>query len=163
MKNILTILFVAFAISFSLSSCRDNAGIPDHGPVTHPQEDVQGTYKGEWTRSEVGSDVILSDAGSLVFSPSEYNYVTSITASSESLDLDVSSTVVDLTITSLANITPGAEGYIFNNTETVNGFGAAFSGSIKKSDNTVWLSFKKSVKSGIKTRTYTYTFNGTKQ
>lgn len=163
MKNILTVLFVALAMSFSLSSCRDNAEIPDHGPVTHPQEEVQGTYNGEWTRSEVGVDEIISDHGTLVFSPSEYNYVTSITATSVSLDLDVSTKDVDLSMTTLANITPGAEGYIFSNTQAVNGFGTVFSGSVKKSDNTVWLSFKKSVKSGIKTRTYTYTFNGTKQ
>lgn len=153
MKNILKIFFVALAMTFSLSSCRDDAGIPDHGPVTHPQENVQGTYNGEWTRSEIGSDELISGVGSLVFTPGEYNYVTSITAKCAELEIDM---------TSVANVTPGGEGYFFTNTQAVNGFGAVFSGSIKKSDNTVWLSFKKTVKIGIKSRTYIYTFIGSK-
>lgn len=154
MKNIFKILFVATALTFSLTSCRDNAGIPDHGPVVHPQEDVKGTYNGDWTRSEVGTTDEIGGSGYLVFTPGDVNYVTSIAANCTDLEIDMES---------VANITPGGEGYFFNNTQATNGFGAVFSGSINKSDNTVWLSFKKTVKVGIKARTYIYTFNGKKQ
>ena len=154
MKNIFKLLFVVLTMTLSLSSCRDNAEIPDHGPIVHPQEDVQGTYTGEWTKTEAGSTNVETGSGSLVFAPSDINYVTNVTVSCPDLDLNLSS---------VANIAPGGEGYFFSNTVKTNGFGAEFSGSVKKSDNTVWLAFKKTVKVGIKSRTYTYTFNGKKQ
>lgn len=154
MKNIFKALFVAIAMTFSLSSCRDNAEIPDHGPVVHPQVDVQGTYNGDWTKSELGTENVETGIGSLVFTPSEENYVTNIQATCATLAIDQ---------TSAANISPGGEGYFFSNTLAENGFGAVFRGSVKKSDNTVWLSYKKTIKQGIKSRTYIFTFNGTKQ
>lgn len=154
MKNIFKILLPVIAMVFSLSSCDGDAEIPDRGPVAHPQEETKGTYVGEWSRQEFGQDEIQYAQGSAVFAPGDANYITTITASCPDFAID---------LTSNANITVGGEGYMFHNPVATNGFGAIFQGTIKKSDMSVWLSFKKTVKDGRKTKTYIYGFNGVRQ
>lgn len=151
MKNIVKGLILAATLVFSLSSCREDAEIPDRGSIAHPQDDVQGTYTGTWTRQEYGTDNVSTANGTAVFTPSDSNYVTDITISCAEMSID---------FTSVANITPGGEGYMFHNPVATNGFGAIFQGTIKKSDMSVWLSFKKTVREGRKTYTYIYDFNG---
>ena len=151
MKNIIKGLFLAATMIFSLSSCRDDAEIPDRGAVAHPQEDVKGTYTGTWTRQEFGTENVSTAAGTAEFAPTDANYVTDITIKCDEMSID---------LTSVANITPGGEGYFFHNTVATNGFGAIFQGKINKSDMSVWISFKKTVREGRKTYTYIYDFNG---
>ena len=159
MKNIIKAIFVAVAMTFSLSSCRDNASEPDHGPVTHPQEETKGTYVGEWSKTENGAEVGTSE-GKLELSPSDANYVTNLTASCTSLSLDMSFP---------ANIFPGGEGYKFYNTEaSSNNIGSELGGycmgDIKKSDNSIKVTIKYTLQvTKLKKRTDVYTFVGTKQ
>ena len=145
---------MALVMACTLSACRDNAEIPDHGPVVHPQEDAKGLYVGDWTIEEAGSPDVRILPGTMELTPSEYNNVTNVTVKCEEEKID---------LTSGANITPGGEGYFIANGVKTNGFGAEFSGAVNKSDWSAWIRFKKTVKVGIKSRTYTYTFNGKRQ
>lgn len=156
MKNIFKILLPAVAMIFSLSSCDGDAEIPDRGPVAHPQEETKGIYTGEWTRSyeENLETISATSAGTAEFIPGDANYVTSIAISCAEFDIDLQSN---------ANISLGGEGYMFHNTVNTNGFGAVFQGTIRKSDMSVWLTYKKTVKEGRKSVTYTYVFNGKRQ
>ncbi|MDE6342346.1 MAG: hypothetical protein K2K93_08515 [Muribaculaceae bacterium] len=157
MKNIIKTLFMAVVMACTLTACRDNAEIPDHGPVVHPQEDAKGLYVGEWTIEEVGSPDVKTEPGTMELTPSEYNYVTIVNVKCEAQNID---------LTSAANITPGGEGYLISNGSASNGFGekdAQFSGAVNKSNWSGWIRFKKNVKVGIKNRTYFYTFNGKRQ
>lgn len=154
MKNIFKYLFLTVAMAFSLASCDGDAEIPDRGPVAHPQEETQGTYTGEWTREEIGVEGISTTTGTAVLTPGTDNYVTNITISCPDFNIDM---------TSAANITPGAEGYMFHNPTSTNGFGAIFQGTITKKDMSIWLSYKKTVKEGRKNHTYIYNFYGIRQ
>ncbi len=151
MKNKIKGLLLFTTTVFSLAANREDAEIPDHGPVTQPQEEIKGTYTGEWTRQEEGTDNVTTAPGTAVFTPADANYTTTITAKCDDMSIDM---------TSVANITPGGEGYMFHNTVATNGFGAIFQGTVKKSDMSVWFSFKKTVREGRKTYTYIYDFNG---
>ncbi|MDE6017896.1 MAG: hypothetical protein K2G85_03680 [Muribaculaceae bacterium] len=161
MKNIIKAIFVAVAMTFSLSSCRDNASEPDHGPVTHPQEEAKGTYEGEWSKTENGNEVGTS-MGTLVLSPSDVNYVANLAASCPALSLDMSFP---------ANIFPGGEGYRFYNTEAGAGGnnigseqGGYCMGAIKKSDNSISVTIKYTFNvTKLKKQTDVYTFVGTKK
>lgn len=153
MKKIFKCLLLAAAMTVSFASCRDEAELPSTGPVAHPQEDTAGTYTGTWSRQEFGKEEITTATGSAVFTASQTNYVTNIA---------VTCADMNIALESAANITPGGPGYMFHNSLAANGFGAVFSGTVSKAGE-VNLSFKKSVKEGRKTYTYTYTFNGVKQ
>lgn len=153
MKKIFKCLFLAAAMTLSLASCGDEAEIPSTGPVAHPQEETVGTYTGTWSRQELGQETIVTAPGSAVFSSTEANYVTNIVIKCDELSIDLES---------VANISVGGPGYMFHNTLATNGFGAIFSGTVSKAGE-VTLSFKKTVKEGRKSYTYTYTFNGSKQ
>lgn len=147
-------MFLASVLAFFLSACEKDAELPYSGPVTHPQEEVKGTYSGDWSRQEVGKEDILYAKGTVTFSPAEDNYIAYVGVMCSDFNLDM---------TSIANIAPGAQGYIFYNTSSTNGFETIFSGDIKKIDMSVDLSFKKTVKEGRKSYTYLYTFHGVRQ
>ena len=147
-------MFLASILAFFLSACEKDAELPYSGPVTHPQEEVKGTYSGDWSRQEVGKEDIVYGRGSVTFSPAEDNYVAYIDVACEDFSLNMRS---------ITNIAPGAQGYIFYNTSATNGFETIFSGDIKKADMSVDLSFKKTVKEGRKSYTYLYSFHGVRQ
>ncbi len=154
MKNLIKGMFIASVLALFLSACDKDADVPYSGPVTHPQEEEKSTYSGDWSRQEVGKEEVLLGKGTVTFTPAEDNYVTNIEVKCTDFSLDMSS---------IANIAPGAQGYIFYNTSSSNGFETIFSGDIKKTDMSVDLSFKKTVKEGRKSYTYLYTFNGVRQ
>ena len=154
MKNIFKILFPAIAMILSLASCDGDAEIPDRGPVTNPQEMTKGTYTGDWSRQEFGTENFTYSSGTVELTPGDANYVTNISVSCPDFEIDLSAA---------ANITPGGQGYMFHNPIATNGFGAIFQGTIRESDMSLWLTFKKTVKEGRKTITYIYTFNGVRQ
>lgn len=147
-------MFLASLLALFLSACEKDAELAYSGPVTHPQEEVKGTYNGEWTRQELGKEDILTSSGTVTFTPGEENYVAYI---------GVECAQFDLSMTSITNIAPGAQGYIFYNTSSSNGFETIFRGDIKKADMSVDLSFKKTVKEGRKSYTYIYSFHGVRQ
>lgn len=138
----------------TLPACRDNAEIPDHGPVVHPQEEAKGLYVGEWTKVEQGVENVETAPGTMELTPSEYNYVTNVAVKCEEFKLDLTST---------ANITPGGLGYQINNGVKTNGFGVEFAGGVNKSDMSGWIQFKQTVKVGLKNKVYIYSFNGKRQ
>lgn len=154
MKNIIKGMFLASVLALFLSACEKDAELPYSGPVTHPQEEVKGTYSGQWSREEVGKGEVLNNAGTVTFTPTDQNYVANIEVKCAEFNLDM---------TSITNIAPGAQGYIFYNTSSSNGFETIFSGDVKKADMSVNLSFKKTVKEGRKSYTYLYTFSGKRQ
>lgn len=156
MKNIIKCLCLAFSLMLSMASCRDDAETPDRGPVTHPQEEVKGVYFGQWSRQQEGKDEISYASGTLEFTPAENNYVTNVIVKCSEFNIDMAS---------VANIAPGGVGYMFSNVnKDGNGFGAIFYGTVDKSDMSVNISYKKTVKiNPIKSATYVYTFNGIRE
>ncbi len=145
---------MALVMVCCLPACRDNAEIPDHGPVVQPQEEAKGIYNGEWTRTDVKTGVVVTGAGTLEITPSEYNYVANISVKCDDMKLDRSAP---------ANITPGGQGYQFSNPEASNSLGNIFIGDIKKSDMSAFMTFKITVKEGRASNTYLYVFNGKRQ
>lgn len=145
---------MTFVMVCCLPACRDNAEIPDHGPVVHPQEEAKGIYTGEWTRTDEGTGIVTTASGTMELTPSEYNYVANVSVKCAEINLDLSAP---------ANITPGGQGYQFSNPEKDNPLGAIFVGDIKKSDMSAFMTFRLTVKEGRKTYTYLYVFNGKRQ
>lgn len=141
---------MALMMCVCLTSCRDDAELPDRGPVTHPQIETAGVYTGTWTRLNTLTDTEEVVPGTISLKAGENNYVTEITLKADGIDLDR---------TALANIAPGGVGYVFQNTMPTNPIGNIFNGSITK-DFEIDIFFKITIKEGRKTTTYKYSFTG---
>lgn len=133
-----------------LTSCRDDAELPDRGPVVNAGTETAGVYTGTWTRLNTTTEVADVVPGTMTLKAGENPYYTVITISAPEISLEN---------TAMANITPGGKGYMYQNTMTDNPFGNRFSGNIT-SDFQIDLFFKITIKEGRKTTTYEYSFKG---
>lgn len=152
MKTIIKGLFMAIMMCVCLTSCRDDAELPDRGPVTHPEVETAGVYSGTWTRLNTSTDAEEVVPGTMTLKAGDKNYVTEINIKADDISLD---------LTAMANIAPGGVGYVFQNTMSTNPIGNIFNGSITK-DFEIDMFFKVTIKEGRKTTTYKYSFTGKK-
>ena len=103
MKSIIKGLFMTLLMCVCLTSCRDDAELPDRGPIVQAGTETAGVYTGTWTRLNTTTDVTDVVSGTMTLKAGENPYYTEITLSAPEISLDK---------TAMANITPGGKGYI---------------------------------------------------
>lgn len=146
-------LFLSAILAVSVSACREEVGLPDNGTPNNPEIATAGTYSGVWTRTSTTGEVITAD-GTMTLAADE-QYVTVVTLSCPDIE------EID-GMHSRANIASNALGYAFLNRLSTNDFATTFNGAVTK-DNVASITFKKTVREGHKSTTYTYDFSGEKQ
>ena len=144
------------ATGMGFTSCSDDDEDITISHSTTPEIASAGTYSGTWTKEKVGGETTTA-SGTLVLAASDAEgksekYITYVTVSSAELKLEKSSN---------ANISYANDFYWFSNMNTTNGFGTKFSGKIN-ADGSATVSFTLVERSGRKTYTYNYTFEGKK-
>lgn len=146
-------LFLSIIVCLSFSSCKEEVGLPDNGTPNNPEVASAGTYVGTWTRTSTTGEVLTAD-GSITLTADD-RYVTTVTISCPDIE------AID-NLSSRANISQNALGYGFLNRLTENGLATPFTGLIT-SDFVGTMNFRKTVRDGRKSVTYTFDFNGEKQ
>lgn len=144
------------ATGMGFTSCSDDEEDITISHSTTPEIASAGTYSGTWTKEKVGGETTTA-SGTLVLAATDAEgksekYITYVTVSSAELKLEKSSN---------ANISYANDFYWFSNMNTTNGFGTKFSGKIN-ADGSATVSFTLVERSGRKTYTYNYTFEGKK-
>lgn len=144
------------ATGMGFTSCSDDDEDITISHSTTPEIASAGTYSGTWTKEQVGGETTTA-SGTLVLAATDAEgksekYITYVTVSSAELKLEKSSN---------ANISYANDFYWFSNMNTTNGFGTKFSGKIN-ADGSATVAFTLVEKSGRKTYTYNYTFEGKK-
>ena len=144
------------ATGMGFTSCSDDDEDITISHSTTPEIASAGTYSGTWTKEKVGGETTTAP-GTLVLAATDAEgksekYITYVTVSSAELKLEKSSN---------ANISYANDFYWFSNMNTTNGFGTKFSGKIN-ADGSATVSFTLVERSGRKTYTYNYTFEGKK-
>ena len=144
------------ATGMGFTSCSDDDEDITISHSTTPEIASAGTYSGTWTKEKVGGETTTA-SGTLVLAATDAEgksekYITYLTVSSAELKLEKSSN---------ANISYANDFYWFSNMNTTNGFGTKFSGKIN-ADGSATVSFTLVERSGRKTYTYNYTFEGKK-
>ena len=144
------------ATGMGFTSCSDDDEDITISHSTTPEIASAGTYSGTWTKEKVGGETTTA-SGTLVLAATDAEgksekYITYVTVSSAELKLEKSSN---------ANISYANDFYWFSNMNTTNGFGTKFSGKIN-ADGRATVSYTLVERSGRKTYTYNYTFEGKK-
>lgn len=144
------------ATGMGFTSCSDDDEDITISHSTTPEIASAGTYSGTWTKEQVGGETSTAP-GTLVLAATDAEgksekYITYVTVSSAELKLEKSSN---------ANISYANDFYWFSNMNTTNGFGTKFSGKIN-ADGSATIAFTLVERSGRKTFTYNYTFEGKK-
>ena len=159
MKAIYSSLFLCLAILLGLSSCDDKHDkIPPTGGLDNAEKLVAGEYVGEWSRTNLSTDVVESGAGSIIFSvdPELGNNV-SVMKLQSTLELGVNSD------SSVCNITRLSSGdFTYWNYTGSNPFGMTFYGKVSP-EGVATMTYNKIVRSGRKEVEFLYSFSGTKQ
>lgn len=147
----------------TLSSCRDEADIPDHGAAINPEKEIEGTYNGTWTKTQRGStaDPIVVD-GTLTFTATTDPYVATVKIACAGDALGFTDTKSFTSDESRTNVVKQSSQYMFYNTLATNGLGTTFNGTVSFGGEAT-ITFSKSIKSGRKTYTYDFVFNGVKE
>ncbi len=80
MKNIFKSLAFAAMIALALSSCKDEAEIPERGNPINPEKEAAATYEGTWTFvSKVDAvETTTTYNGKLIVSEGEYPYTVKV-------------------------------------------------------------------------------------
>lgn len=156
MKKIICGMLFLLATGMGFTSCSDDDEDITISHSTTPEIASAGTYSGTWTKEKVGGETTTA-SGTLVLAATDAEgksekYITYVTVSSAELKLEKSSN---------ANISYANDFYWFSNMNTTNGFGTKFSGKIN-ADGSATVSFTLVERSGRKTYTYNYTFEGKK-
>ena len=156
MKKIICGMLFLLATGMGFTSCSDDDEDITISHSTTPEIASAGTYSGTWTKEQVGGETTTAP-GTLVLAATDAEgksekYITYVTVSSAELKLEKASN---------ANISYANDFYWFSNMNTTNGFGTKFSGKIN-ADGSATVAFTLVEKSGRKTYTYNYTFEGKK-
>lgn len=156
MKKIICGMLFLLATGMGFTSCSDDDEDITISHSTTPEIASAGTYSGTWTKEQVGGETTTAP-GTLVLAATDAEgksekYITYVTVSSAELKLEKSSN---------ANISYANDFYWFSNMNTTNGFGTKFSGKIN-ADGSATVAFTLVERSGRKTYTYNYTFEGKK-
>ena len=152
MKKIIYSLAAMFALSFSFVSCGDDDDTISF-PTT-PEKAAVGTYTGSWTVTSDTETVEGSGTITLAASSTPYNVDVTIEGS-------FSTTALNVSTTSIANIAHANNGFVFNNNTDSNPLGAGFTGKIDES-GAIGVNFQKEVRVGRKQYKYNYIFVGKK-
>ena len=159
MKALYKSLFFGFALMFGMASC-DKEELPPTGPQDNAEKLVAGTYVGDWTRTTVGTDEVLTGTGTITFSVDSEKYsnnVSVMTLTSDGIDIGI-----DDPKTSVCNISLFSSGeYSFWNQTATNPFGTTFYGKVS-ADGVVTMNYSKIIKEGRKEIEYQYLFIGKK-
>lgn len=151
MKKIIFSLAAMLALSCSFISCGDDDN--DITFSTTPEKAAAGTYSGNWT---ITSDTeTVEGTGTITIAPTSTPYNADIT-----IEGSFSTTALNVSATSIANISHANNGFIFNNNST-NPLGASFTGKIDE-NGTIGVNFQKEVRVGRKQYKYNYVFWGKK-
>lgn len=144
------ILFGLFAIlAMTLTSCKDEAGLPGAGDPVNVAGEVAGVYTGTWSRTlNTEPDKPSTAEGTITLTQVDDEFYV-VTVDSKCADLNVD-------LSAPANINPRK--VFFNSTTTA--YGNSFSGKVV--DNAVSLDFTLTVKEGRKQYIYNYSFSGSK-
>lgn len=114
-------------------------------------EGIIGEYTGEWLRISEG-DTARAE-GTLSFTKIEGDYLTQVNAVCTTLEIN---------LTSPANVShANKDNYVFVNNNAGNGFETAFFGRVN-SENTANIQYTKTVRVGRFTKTFNFSFSGTK-
>ena len=144
------------ATGMGFTSCSDDDEDITISHSTTPEIASAGTYSGTWTKEQVGGETSTApgtlDLAATDAEGKSEKYITYVTVSSAELKLEKSSN---------ANISYANDFYWFSNMNTTNGFGTKFSGKIN-ADGSATIAFTLVERSGRKTYTYNYTFEGKK-
>ena len=151
MKKILYSLLAVLAVTFALVSCGDddNSGSKH---ATPPEETFAGTYEGTWTKYDSDGTTVLAEGQEGVFTVAkgDVSYSAKLTFSdTEDSSADASDVVVNIAWNG-----DNAKFYTTSTSLPVNGEVTTGGLLIAK--------FSKTVKSGKKTNTYFFAFNGHK-
>jgi hypothetical protein len=152
MKKIIYSLAAMLALSFSFVSCGDDDDTISF-PTT-PEKAAAGTYTGSWT---VTSDTeTVEGSGTITLDASSTPYNVDVT-----IEGSFSTTALNVSTTSIANIAHANNGFVFNNNTDSNPLGAGFTGKIDES-GAIGVNFQKEVRVGRKQYKYNYIFVGKK-
>lgn len=152
MKKLIYSLAAMLALSFSFVSCGDDDDTISF-PTT-PEKAAAGTYTGSWT---VTSDTeTLEGSGTITLAASSTPYNVDVT-----IEGSFSTTALNVSTTSIANIAHANNGFVFNNNTDSNPLGAGFTGKIDES-GAIGVNFQKEVRVGRKQYKYNYIFVGKK-
>lgn len=152
MKKIIYSLAAMLALSCSFVSCGDDDDTISF-PTT-PEKAAAGTYTGSWT---VTSDTeTVEGSGTITLAASSTPYNVDIT-----IEGSFSTTALNVSTTSIANIAHANNGFVFNNNTDSNPLGAGFTGKIDES-GAIGVNFQKEVRVGRKQYKYNYIFVGKK-
>ncbi len=152
MKKIIYSLAAMLALSCSFVSCGDDDDTISF-PTT-PEKAAAGTYTGSWTVTSDTETVEGSGTITLAASSTPYNVDVTIEGS-------FSTTALNVSTTSIANIAHANNGFVFNNNTDSNPLGAGFTGKIDES-GAIGVNFQKEVRVGRKQYKYNYIFVGKK-
>lgn len=159
MKKIIYSLLVLLAILFNFASCSSDDSCDEFEASVTAEVASAGTYSGTWYLTAVDPNNVETKSeapGTLTFTATDVENVTSIRAYSEALELD---------LTCDANITYAKDiynFYFFNQVQT-NAFESQFTGRILGDENvekaTIAFSKVVSVRVGRKYYDYTYKYS----
>jgi hypothetical protein len=152
MKKIIYSLAAMLALSFSFVSCGDDDDTISF-PTT-PEKAAAGTYTGSWPVTSDTETVEGSGTITLAASSTPHNVDVTIEGS-------FSTTALNVSTTSIANIAHANNGFVFNNNTDSNPLGAGFTGKIDES-GAIGVNFQKEVRVGRKQYKYNYIFVGKK-
>ena len=153
MKKLLYSIVALLALGTSFVACSDDDEVSSSLNASQtPEIAAEGTYSGEWVQILDGDSVWSS--GSIIITRTDPAYCADITFNCEDFSL---------TQTSVANITyaGNTESFVFGNSSTENGLGTSFTGRIDNGSASAMFSLTQ--KSGRKSYTYDYRFNGTRE
>lgn len=162
MKAIYKSIFACLALLLGMTACNDDYEMPSTGGRDNAEQLAVGTYVGTWSRTNVTTGVEETSPGSIIFALAEeegvvLNNVSSMTLSSEGVDLGVSNN------TSVCNISRLSSGVLeYWNTTKGNPFGMTFTGSVSP-DGVATMVYNKIVRSGRREVEFNYVFTGSKQ
>lgn len=163
MNKIFKGLLLMATLVLTLSSCRDEADIPDHGAAINPEKEIEGTYTGTWTKTQRGStaEPTVVD-GTLTFTATEEAYIANVKIACAGDELGFTNTASFTCDESRTNVVKQSSQYMFYNTLDTSGIGTKFNGTVSFGGEAT-MKFSKSIKSGRKTYTYDFVFNGVKE
>ncbi len=152
MKKLLYFFLAMLATSFTLTACGDDDDNDSPANFTQSAEQAAaGVYQGYYTRQQAGTTTIdTADGSAEIIADSAY-----------CADFHFTSTRFNLDAQSVANIAHADQGFVFSNNVSANGLGGSWAGRIDAA-GTMSVTFQLRQRVGRRTRTYNYTFVGSR-
>ena len=149
MRKLFYIFIATSVLGLSFASCSDDDD-DVRTYVNTPEIDAKGVFEGTYSRVQSGLTDTVTAMGQLTIIPTDSAYVADVLLICDELSL--SATVA-------SNIAHANDGYIFSNNLLTNATNNPFAGRISDDQN-IEVHFTIKQRSGRKTVTYNYTFEG---